>query len=240
VVQHHHLCDGNDMTLITFEDGKAVFRDGKVGTEQACCCEEGEVCCNPDCGFAWPVDFTPDAGMDAAFTAFLEGQGHTNVEFTQDAAAGTAAWSSDCCVSDPSSTSSFTVTGSIAGTPQSVTFYVSPCVTSKTEGTNCVEGLTAQECSDLSGTITSAASCSPDPCPSECCVERWTSDAPGDPCPAGFTFLNTTSTGFTNCYRQTVIESPDECSLEGSFVPDPPATGVYSWGVQNCYENPLP
>ena len=26
------------MTLITFEDGKAVFRDGKVGTEQACCC----------------------------------------------------------------------------------------------------------------------------------------------------------------------------------------------------------
>jgi len=25
------------MTLITFEDGKAVFRDGKVGTEQACC-----------------------------------------------------------------------------------------------------------------------------------------------------------------------------------------------------------
>jgi hypothetical protein len=26
------------MTLITFEDGKAVFRDGKVGTGQACCC----------------------------------------------------------------------------------------------------------------------------------------------------------------------------------------------------------
>ena len=26
------------MTLITFSDGKVVMRDGKVGTEQACCC----------------------------------------------------------------------------------------------------------------------------------------------------------------------------------------------------------
>jgi hypothetical protein len=26
------------MTLITFQDGKPVLRDGKVGTEQACCC----------------------------------------------------------------------------------------------------------------------------------------------------------------------------------------------------------
>ena len=33
------------MTLITFEDGKAVFRDGKVGTEQACCCQG---CCCVD------------------------------------------------------------------------------------------------------------------------------------------------------------------------------------------------
>jgi len=36
------------MTLITFEDGKVVFRDGAVGTEQACCCvppcEENCVC----------------------------------------------------------------------------------------------------------------------------------------------------------------------------------------------------
>jgi hypothetical protein len=28
------------MTLITFSDGKVVMRDGKVGTEQACCCDE--------------------------------------------------------------------------------------------------------------------------------------------------------------------------------------------------------
>jgi hypothetical protein len=40
VVQHHHLCDGDGMTLITFEDGKAVFRDGKVdarGLPCGCC-----------------------------------------------------------------------------------------------------------------------------------------------------------------------------------------------------------
>jgi hypothetical protein len=28
------------MTLITLQDGKVVLRDGKVGTEQACCCGE--------------------------------------------------------------------------------------------------------------------------------------------------------------------------------------------------------
>lgn len=27
------------MTLITFQDGKVVLRDGKVGTEQECCCQ---------------------------------------------------------------------------------------------------------------------------------------------------------------------------------------------------------
>jgi hypothetical protein len=33
------------MTLIAFQDGKPVFRDGKVGAEQECCCEEE--CCLP-------------------------------------------------------------------------------------------------------------------------------------------------------------------------------------------------
>lgn len=32
------------MTLITFEDGLAVMRDGQVGTEQACCCPPPCVC----------------------------------------------------------------------------------------------------------------------------------------------------------------------------------------------------
>jgi len=34
------------MTTIAFEDGKPVFRDGKVGTEQACCCDP---CVNCEC-----------------------------------------------------------------------------------------------------------------------------------------------------------------------------------------------
>ena len=33
------------MTLITFQDGKPVLRDGKVGTEQECCCNQCGVCC---------------------------------------------------------------------------------------------------------------------------------------------------------------------------------------------------
>jgi hypothetical protein len=44
VVLNHDLRD--DMTLITFDDGKVVFRDGAVGTEQACCCG-GEPCSGP-------------------------------------------------------------------------------------------------------------------------------------------------------------------------------------------------
>jgi hypothetical protein len=44
VVLHHHLLYGNSiMTLITFQDGKPVLRDGKVGTESGCCC------CDPNC-----------------------------------------------------------------------------------------------------------------------------------------------------------------------------------------------
>lgn len=38
VLDHHLLY--RHMTLITFQDGKPVLRDGKVGTEQACCCGE--------------------------------------------------------------------------------------------------------------------------------------------------------------------------------------------------------
>lgn len=43
VVQHLHLRYGDQyaMTLITFQDGKPVMRDGKVGAGQGCCCESG-------------------------------------------------------------------------------------------------------------------------------------------------------------------------------------------------------
>jgi hypothetical protein len=46
VVLDHDVLNGYGlMTLITFNDGKVLMRDGKVGTEQGCCCEEGS-CCN--------------------------------------------------------------------------------------------------------------------------------------------------------------------------------------------------
>ena len=40
------------MTAITIRDGKIVLRDGKVGTEQACCCDECSGPCDSagDCG----------------------------------------------------------------------------------------------------------------------------------------------------------------------------------------------
>jgi len=41
------------MVLITTENGKVVFRDGLVGTEQGCCCpsdDPPECRFNEDCG----------------------------------------------------------------------------------------------------------------------------------------------------------------------------------------------
>ena len=48
------------MTLITFQDGQPVMRDGKVGTEQECCCEPP--CCvklfaNPNIAGAYQEDW---------------------------------------------------------------------------------------------------------------------------------------------------------------------------------------
>lgn len=53
MVLHHHLLDGQLMTLITFQDGKAVFRNGKVGSEQECCCQQPCLCtdCPDELGF---------------------------------------------------------------------------------------------------------------------------------------------------------------------------------------------
>jgi hypothetical protein len=43
VVLSHDLRHGNGepMTTITTQDGKIVFRDGRVGTGQGCCCDGG-------------------------------------------------------------------------------------------------------------------------------------------------------------------------------------------------------
>lgn len=39
MVQHHDVLNGiGFMTKVTLQDGRVVMRDGKIGTEQECCC----------------------------------------------------------------------------------------------------------------------------------------------------------------------------------------------------------
>jgi hypothetical protein len=76
------------MTLITIEDGKVVLRDGKVGTEQDCCCDAAASgsCCGWSCDYVADIIFPdiedpediPDisAGMIAAGWVFLDGVGY--------------------------------------------------------------------------------------------------------------------------------------------------------------------
>ena len=76
MVLHHYLLNGDSiMTLITFQDGSPILKDGKIGIEQACCCGGNEGVCN--CfGGAWPVSVTVDFCMleDSA----TPGQGQCN------------------------------------------------------------------------------------------------------------------------------------------------------------------
>jgi hypothetical protein len=44
------------MTLITFRDGKVVLRDGKVGTERACCCGSARAVCGSPCAVRIELD----------------------------------------------------------------------------------------------------------------------------------------------------------------------------------------
>jgi hypothetical protein len=60
VVQRHDLRhgDGKRMTLITFQDGKPLMKDdGKIGTEQECCCEEGCERCESPIPEACEIDY---------------------------------------------------------------------------------------------------------------------------------------------------------------------------------------
>lgn len=61
MVQHIHLRYGDQhaMTLITFQDGKVVMRDGKVGTGQECCCDGEVACCVEVYEMAGGFDWEP-------------------------------------------------------------------------------------------------------------------------------------------------------------------------------------
>lgn len=59
------------MTLITLQDGKPVMRDGKVGTEQECCCGNCQICC---CGNEASTggDQTTSAGCEECYRECVE------------------------------------------------------------------------------------------------------------------------------------------------------------------------
>ena len=58
------------MTLITFQDGAVVFRDGQVGTEQACCC--GGCPATVGAGATASVGPGDEAAADAALQDFVD------------------------------------------------------------------------------------------------------------------------------------------------------------------------
>jgi hypothetical protein len=78
------------VTLVTLQDGKIVMRDGKIGTEQACCCGEQDPCiegcvcfefvCSEEDPPGWnpvsPQQFVADQGL----IAILENNGYVQVK----------------------------------------------------------------------------------------------------------------------------------------------------------------
>ena len=61
------------MTLITFDDGKVVMRDNKVGTEQACCCGCA-LACGEDCQQTVTVNFSV-GGFDGQIVFIVADEG---------------------------------------------------------------------------------------------------------------------------------------------------------------------
>jgi hypothetical protein len=91
------------MTLITLQDGKIVLRDGKVGTEQACCCEP----CTPAALTSplFSLQALLDVGPDAAVGL---GPGLTTLPLQ-------LIWASDCCDGDITITIRITTDGDPSG-----------------------------------------------------------------------------------------------------------------------------
>jgi len=64
------------VTRITFQDGKVVLRDGQVGTEKACCCQD---CVCPECSNSF--SFSVELGGLTATTNFCSDGGYTGQAF---------------------------------------------------------------------------------------------------------------------------------------------------------------
>lgn len=73
------------MTLITFSDGKVVLRDGKVGTEQECCCNENcGMCCTDyqNCEITYTAHFSDGSSKTETIVGDIsEGPGDTQARF---------------------------------------------------------------------------------------------------------------------------------------------------------------
>lgn len=202
--------------------------------DPGCCCGDGDgVCCEPDCGASWGVDFLPDQDSQDGFSSFLSGRGYSDIQYLSDPAIETAFWTAQCCKSDSSDVADFTITGTAGGVPNSTTISVPLCLISKAEGAKCVEGLTAAECIALGGTVSSSSSCTPDPCATGDCPPGGLCPCPGsgvqplfDPAWPGALAIGP---AYVNC--------EDECGYTGGANGNFSCTeteGSCSWAVSIC------
>jgi hypothetical protein len=179
------------MTLITFQDGKPLMKDGKIGTEQECCCKkcqgpcdeenpcpEGCVCRNGVC-----VEATDSCcGWSCDYVADIEFPDIEDPEDIPDISAGmiAAGWVFRDGVGYVK-----TITGEVdCDDPESVTVKAAQleaevdaivegdggvcedvALIPEVSGFGCLDGLTQEECEETySGTFREGVRCDEEPC----------------------------------------------------------------------------
>lgn len=218
---------------LLLQGGSLVSTSSNEGEpDPGCCCGDG-VCCEPDCGASWGVDFLPDQDSQDGFASFLAGRGYLDIGYSSDPATETAFWTAQCCKSDPADVADFTVTGTAGGAPNSTIISVPLCLISKLESAKCVEGLTTAECVALGGTVSPASSCTPDPCATDSCP-------PGGLCPcpgSGVQPLFDPSWPGSLAIGPAYINCEDDCQYSGGAngaFSCAEVEGSCSWAVSVC------
>jgi hypothetical protein len=106
------------MTLITLQDGKLVLRDGKVGTEQACCCNAPlckRIFVVRECTYVCAA-IEGGCGGDTTFTTFGPYSSYEEAEL--DAIFNTDNWcpetiNRDCCLNPEDPGTAYLITGCV-------------------------------------------------------------------------------------------------------------------------------